>query len=506
MKFSHWLLSVVISYCVLSFVLCLIVAYQGVPYWYGFLLALFGMGFFIVVNLVGQFANRRRLKALNLIAKQLSLKILGDIFFFHRTFVGPVDDDDPVNQPVGFSKKIQKLPLMRNGSSTERGGLSLGYFDIILSAYNTFILPKSGTSITQRFRNVLAKETKDVSYAVFDYSYHFWTESSDDSSLVDRTVVSFCCPKLDFPAYELKPGKSPRLEETSRERACKLIDFDDSPNFTKLFTLSGQHENRVRALFQPAVLRVIEENADGANIEAEGDHIIFHYRELPTSLETYKQVLENCKTMFREFSKVAPRSRRLEEKANVSVVPEQVQAQNQQTIFDGFETPDAMRDSLKSPSASSSIGLMLPAERPVKIMYVLYERYVHGDEQSREKVEELLEKYELSDNFSLLEGTFLKTFESVSKACQQSLAHVSLEELYAEIQTLPMGENDFDLFMGSHQVKEVLKIQPGKRSAKIKVLLQDGTKQTLNLVQKNNKWYLSEKENLQAAILLVGQE
>jgi hypothetical protein len=95
--------------------------------------------------------------------------------------------------------------------------------------------------------NVLQRQVDDLQVLLFDYAYT--TGSGKHQHRHKQTVAVFQSPVLRLPQFRMTPeGWMSRLGELF---GGQDIDFDDDPEFSRAFKLSGTQEARIRELLGP---------------------------------------------------------------------------------------------------------------------------------------------------------------------------------------------------------------------------------------------------------------
>jgi hypothetical protein len=140
--------------------------------------------------------------------------------------------------------------------------------------------------------NVMTRTDRDVETLLFDYAYT--TGSGKHQSTHRQTVALFQFPDGDLPKFEVSP-------EALMHRIAGLfgyddIDFDASPEFSKLYLVRGSDEMRVRAVLGPSSRHALE-RSPGWSVEG-ASRALAVYRgskrvnpdELSVFLEEAKQI------------------------------------------------------------------------------------------------------------------------------------------------------------------------------------------------------------------------
>ena len=130
------------------------------------------------------------------------------------------------------------------------------------------------------------------------------SRNSDGSTSVSsnqvQTCVFFRFDNFEFPQFELKP-EGIFLRMLNAVMGVD-IDFDDSPEFSKKYFLSGTSEADVRQLFSPQARQFFEQNL-GLRVVAEKNQlIVFRPQKIckPNEMESLVQVAMNVATVLQE--------------------------------------------------------------------------------------------------------------------------------------------------------------------------------------------------------------
>jgi hypothetical protein len=102
------------------------------------------------------------------------------------------------------------------------------------------------------FRNVMFREMGGVKLWVGDYMQIRSSGNSKQSTKIDRTVALFEKESLALPQFSLQL-EGMLLNMMSGIMGIEDIDFDDSPEFSRIYHLSGKPRDAVRQLFQKNV-------------------------------------------------------------------------------------------------------------------------------------------------------------------------------------------------------------------------------------------------------------
>jgi tetratricopeptide (TPR) repeat protein len=125
---------------------------------------------------------------------------------------------------------------------------------------------------SRNFRNIIeVPEANGVRVTLFDYTYVIG--HGKQSRTYSQTVTRVQSPRLQLPAFELRPEGI--LLKIAQSLGMRDIDFEGSPTFSKMYLLRGQDEAAIRLTFSPALLQYCEQNR-GLWISGVGDMLWIH--------------------------------------------------------------------------------------------------------------------------------------------------------------------------------------------------------------------------------------
>ena len=123
----------------------------------------------------------------------------------------------------------------------------------------------------QNIRNRMSRSENQVETSYFEYSYV--TGHGKNSTTHTQSVVAVYNPEKKLPAFCMQPENVfSRVADKFRNED---IDFEDFPEFSKMFVLKGENEADIRALFSDPVIRFMEGNK-GLSIEAKNSLLIVY--------------------------------------------------------------------------------------------------------------------------------------------------------------------------------------------------------------------------------------
>ena len=155
---------------------------------------------------------------------------------------------------------------------------------------------------SRHIRNVIeVPENDGARMTLFDFSYV--VGSGKRSRNYQQTVTRVQSPKLNVPAFEMRPEGV--LFKIAASLGMKDIDIETAPNFSRMYLLRGQDEAAIRRMFTPELLRYCEANR-GMWISGAGNLLWFHRenrRPKPDDLEAF---VNGARRTFALFTNATP--------------------------------------------------------------------------------------------------------------------------------------------------------------------------------------------------------
>lgn len=120
--------------------------------------------------------------------------------------------------------------------------------DVLLETLKVFNLFNSGHS--RKMKNVIKGETEIATIAIFDYTYV--TGHGKHQTTHSQTVVAMKSDDLKIPSFTLRPESL--FDWFGSALGFQDIDFEDHPQFSKMFVLKGENEAAIRLFFDTEIL------------------------------------------------------------------------------------------------------------------------------------------------------------------------------------------------------------------------------------------------------------
>jgi len=148
---------------------------------------------------------------------------------------------------VRYAAKKRKEALM--ALATEMGlQFSAVQDEDLLGKMEMFSLFNRGRS--RKMRNVMTTETDVARLSIFDYQYT--TGGGESSRTYRQTVVALESEALVMPVFSLRPEGF--FHKLGAAIGMQDIDFENHPEFSDSFVLTGGDEQAVRSFFDDSLL------------------------------------------------------------------------------------------------------------------------------------------------------------------------------------------------------------------------------------------------------------
>jgi hypothetical protein len=131
-------------------------------------------------------------------------------------------------------------------------------------------LPLFNRGHSKRIRNLMEGAVEGIDVAVLDY--RFTVGGGKNSHTYRQTVCAIRDRRLRLPVFELKPESI--WSKLGALFGYEDIDFEEHPEFSRKYHLSGVGEAAVRALFRPEVREALERR-EGLSLQGGGDRFIY---------------------------------------------------------------------------------------------------------------------------------------------------------------------------------------------------------------------------------------
>ncbi len=146
----------------------------------------------------------------------------------------------------------------------------------------------------RKVANLLYGETDEVAIRIFDYQYT--TGSGKNTHTHKMTIAALESPRLEvLPEFSMRPENL--FDRLGSMLGFQDIDFDEHPEFSRLFVLKGPDEAAIRQSFRPAVLDWFAARP-GICVEAIPGRLIYYRSSRRAKVEDYPKILGEAYQVF----------------------------------------------------------------------------------------------------------------------------------------------------------------------------------------------------------------
>jgi hypothetical protein len=143
--------------------------------------------------------------------------------------------------------------------------------------------------------NIMKDLFADVDCLFFDYRYT--TGSGKNSSTHVQTVVAFKVPNAQIPQFVCKPEHF--FHKFADMFGFEDINFEQYPNFSKSYRLNGDDDERIRKIFTPEVIQILEsETTQPWSVDGAGDWLVIYRAGRKVDPEKCSQFLLDSTTLL----------------------------------------------------------------------------------------------------------------------------------------------------------------------------------------------------------------
>ena len=142
---------------------------------------------------------------------------------------------------------------------------------------------------SRRFSNMLQGRREDFEMKAFDYSYV--TGGGRHSTTHHQSVVMMLLEHSELATFSLRPES---LFDKLASKFGKVdINFENRPEFSKKYHLSGEDEIAVQRLFSNSVIDFCE-NQRNLHLEATADRLVMYYPGWRAKPEEFRAFMDNA--------------------------------------------------------------------------------------------------------------------------------------------------------------------------------------------------------------------
>ncbi len=157
----------------------------------------------------------------------------------------------------------------------------------------------------RKLRNLVVGDSGDINISIFDYQ--FTTGSGKHQHTASQTVVCLASPLLEIPSFTLRPESM--FDKIGGVLGLqKDINFEQFPNFSRIYLLKSDNEVAVRDLFHSELVLSLEKNKRICIEAASGNVIIYNARQRKKP-EQLKELFGEALEYFNQLTKQDARSR-----------------------------------------------------------------------------------------------------------------------------------------------------------------------------------------------------
>ncbi len=124
--------------------------------------------------------------------------------------------------------------------------------------------------ITHLIKGQVKRKGQSVTVAIFDYRYTVGANFDDDDNCFFLTALVFYDESLNLPGFELR--REHLMDKMANVLGSQDINFSDFPTFSKQYRLLGAMPDRIRAFFQPNIIKFYQR--EKLCTEANGSYIL----------------------------------------------------------------------------------------------------------------------------------------------------------------------------------------------------------------------------------------
>lgn len=190
-------------------------------------------------------------------------------------------------------EKKRTLQWMEAGNAL--GFESLSVFPTDLDGVmGGFVLLNTGRDRTAS--NIVRRQADQLDVVIYDYRYTVGSGKAVDTP--HQTVVLFHSPEIQVPRFILKPEGW--LNKIGELFGGKDIDFDEAPEFSKKFVLSGDDEAAIREFFNLERMELLT-TFSKLCMEARPGTLLFWFDRKRTPPGEFQQFFEQAFSVYSAF-------------------------------------------------------------------------------------------------------------------------------------------------------------------------------------------------------------
>ena len=169
-----------------------------------------------------------------------------------------------------FTHQYEKRRTEAMQGVAEKLGLSFSAAkdEMLLEKLQRFAVFSKGHS--RKMKNVMTAETELAQLTIFDYRYT--VGYGKHSRTHNHTMVAMEAKSLRLPEFTLRPQGF--FDKVGAALGFQDINFDDHPEFSRLFVLKGKDESAIRGFFDPEMCELFAQRK-GMTIDCGPDLFVY---------------------------------------------------------------------------------------------------------------------------------------------------------------------------------------------------------------------------------------
>jgi hypothetical protein len=146
---------------------------------------------------------------------------------------------------------------------------------------------------SRKVLNILRRQYRESTMTIFDYRYT--TSCGEHSQTHRQTVVLFTPGQGVLPEFTLRLRGF--LDNLVARAGISDINFENSPEFSRKYHLSGSDEQAIRRVFNNAVLAFFESRRRFV-VEASHDHLLIYRYDMPVKPEDLRDAADEARQIY----------------------------------------------------------------------------------------------------------------------------------------------------------------------------------------------------------------